>query len=104
MSVEAVLGIIALIAIVGVAIWIFFGSKKRQWYKVYLADNRVYLLYRDMNERWWRTNDRYLRFKDEQNREYTFPSSAHWILMMVAVKETELESARQEVENASEIN
>ncbi len=83
--------------IIGLAIWITIGSKKKTWYKVYLANNDVMLLYRDLNERWWRTSDRYMRFKNDQNQEVTFPSSAHWILMMVAVSEADVQKVREEI-------
>ena len=90
------------VLIVGLAVWIFIGSKKREWYKVYLANNDVMLLYRDLNERWWRTSDRYMRFKDEYGREITFPSNAHWILMWESVPDGYLEKAKIEIKRIRE--
>lgn len=55
------------------------------------------LLYRDMNERLWRTNGTYLRFKDELNNEVTFMSNGHWVLKMISVPVSQLELARAEV-------
>lgn len=89
-------GIIALIIIL--AIWVSVGSKKRTWYIVYLANNDVKLLCRDLNERWWRTSDRYMRFKDESGKEITFPSNAHWVLMWEAVPKDGLDAARAKVQ------
>jgi len=86
-----------------VAIWMVINQKKRRWYKVYTADNNCYLLYRDWNERMWRSNSYYLRFKDESNHEYTFPAQGHWVLMMVSVDDDKLDVARQEIENMNKI-
>jgi hypothetical protein len=88
-------------AIVGVMvillIWVTFGSSKVKWFKVYLANNDVLLLKRDLRERWWRTSDRYMRFKNENNREITFPSNAHWVLMWEEVPIAELELIKDEI-------
>ena len=84
------------------AIWIFVGSKKRTWYKVYLANNDVLLLYRDLNERWWRTSDRYMRFKKESGEEITFPSNAHWVLFWEEVTKGQLSLAREEIQRIKE--
>ena len=89
--------VIAAVIIVGVAIYITVGSKKRKWYKVTLANNDVMLLYRDLNERWWKTNDRYMRFVNEYGKEVTFPSAAHWILMWEEIPSTELNRVREEI-------
>ena len=96
------IGILLGLLILGVAIWIIVGSKKRTWYKVYLANNEVLLLYRDFKERWWRTSDRYMRFKNEQNKEITFPSGAHWVLMMEEVGVEELDVVRDELRRMKE--
>lgn len=96
-------GIIIAIFIVGMIAWLYFGSKKKRWYKVYLANNDVLLLCRDLNERWWRTSDRYMRFKDEYNREITFPANAHWILMWEEVPDNELDVAKEEIKRMKEI-
>jgi len=83
--------------IILLGLWITFGSKKKKWYKVYLANNDVMLLQRDLKERWWRTSDRYMRFINEYGQEITFPSNAHWVLFWVEIPENELELARDEI-------
>ena len=88
--------------IVGLIVWVIYGSKKRQWYKVYMANNDVMLLYRDLNERWWRTSDRYLRFKNEQGDEVTFPTNGHWVLMMESVRPDQVNNARMEIQKIKE--
>lgn len=88
--------LIGIILLIGV--WIIFQSRKRKWYKVYLANNDVLLLYRDIKERWWRTSDRYMRFKDEFGREITFPSNAHWVLMWEEVDPDEVEIVRSQIQ------
>ena len=65
---------------------------------MYLANNDIMLLQRDLKERWWRTSDRYMRFVDEFGREYTFPANAHWILFWVEVLEGQLEEAKLELQ------
>ena len=90
------------VLLLALAIWIIYGSKKRQWYKVYLANNDVLLLYRDMNERWWRTSDRYLRFKDEKGSEITFPTNGHWVLMWEAIPLDRVEITKQEIKRMKE--
>ena len=91
------IGIIAGCLIAIVAIWIIVGSKKRKWYKVLVANNEILLLYRDINERLWRTSDRYMRFKNEQNKEITFPSNAHWVLMWEEIPMSEISLVREEI-------
>ena len=83
--------------ILGLIVWVSLGSKKRKWFKVYLANNDVMLLYRDWNERMWRTSDRYMRFKDEYGVEVTFPSNAHWILMWEAVPDDKVADVKEEI-------
>lgn len=90
------------ILILGLMIWVITGSKKRMWYKVYLANNDVMLLYRDLNIRWWRTSDKYLRFKKEDGEEITFNSNGHWILFWESVNIKNLNVARQEVQRIKE--
>jgi hypothetical protein len=100
-TVLIVLGIVILL----LAIWVTFGSKKKKWFKVFLANNDVMLLYRDLNERWWRSNGAYLRFKDEYGHEYTFPmggGSHTWILMWVSVPDNELNVAREDIKKIHE--
>jgi hypothetical protein len=83
--------------------WISFGSRKKRWYKVYLANNDVMLLQRDLKERWWRTSDRYLRFVDEFGREHTFPTNGHgWILYWVEVPNKELSIVKEEIKRIKE--
>jgi hypothetical protein len=65
---------------------------------VYLANSDVMLLYRDLNERWWRTSERYMRFKKESGEEITFPSNAHWILMWESIPEGGLDTAKSKVQ------
>ena len=84
------------------AIWIFVGSKKKTWYKVYLANNDVMLLSRELNERWWRTSDRYMRFKKDSGEEITFPSNAHWVLFWEEVPAKDLDVARLEIKRIKE--
>lgn len=95
-------------SIVILAIWVTLGSRKKTWYKVYLANNDVMLLCRDMNNRWWRSNGTYLRFTTEQGVEITFPANAHWILMMEEVPIDQLDVARADIrrikENAARVN
>lgn len=98
----SVIGYIILGLILALAISIMFQSKKRSYYKVYLANNDIKLLYRDFRERWWRTSDRYMRFKDEHDKEITFPSGAHWVLMMEEVDENELDIVRDEIRHEKE--
>lgn len=90
-------GYVLLGLIVLLALWVIFSSKKVKWYKVYLANNDVMLLKRDLRERWWRTSDRYMRFKDDHGNEITFPGGAHWILMMEEVPDGQVELAREEI-------
>jgi hypothetical protein len=90
-------GYVALGVILLVAVWIIFGSKKVRWYKVYLTNNDIMLLKRNSKERLWRTSDRYMRFLDEFDREYTFYDGAHWILFTIEVKEDEFDIAKQEI-------
>lgn len=92
--------LIGLIVLIGVGITL--QSRKKKWYKVYLANNDVLLLYRDIRERWWRTSDRYMRFKDEFGREITFPSNAHWVLMWEEVDEEELDIVRNQIAEAKQ--
>ena len=99
MTANAVIGLVLGVSIVILFGWLYFKGKEKRWYKVYTAGDRCYLLYRDWNERMWRTNNYYLRFKDELDSEYSFPAQGHWVLMMVEVKMDELEIAKQEVEN-----
>ena len=91
------IGYIIIGLIVALALWITFGSRRKKWYKVYTADNKIMLLQRDIKERWWRTSDRYMRFMDEWGKEWTFPSNAHWVLYWVEVPENELETVRDEI-------
>jgi hypothetical protein len=92
-----------IIGIIGVILlWISFGSRKKKWYKVYLANNDVMLLQRNLKERWWRTSDRYLRFVDEFGKEWTFPSNAHWILMWVEVPDKEISIVKEEIKRIKE--
>ena len=90
------------IIIVSLLIWVTVGSKKRTWYLVYMANNDVMLLYRDLNERWWRTSDRYMRFKKETGEEITFPSNAHWVLKWEEVPKGGLELAKETVKRINE--
>jgi hypothetical protein len=91
--------LVIIIAVMVLAVFIYsvLVSGKKRWYKVYLANNDVMLLYRDLNERWWRTNDRFFRFKNEVGKEVSFPTSGHWILFMEEV--TDLVVAREEIRN-----
>ena len=97
-----VIGIVMLVAILAVAVWIIVGSSRRKWYKVYLANNEILLLYRDFGERWWRTNNFYIRFKDEVGKEVTFPSNAHWVLMWEEVHKDEINVVRDEIQRRKE--
>lgn len=97
MNTMGIMGLILLVVVAVVAIWVVIGSRRKKWYKVYLANNSVLLLYRDINERWWRTSDRYMRFKDQYGREVTFPSEAHWVLFWEEVPSGELDVAREEI-------
>lgn len=95
---DIAIGIIMAAMIVGVGVWIIVGSKRRRWYKVYLANNEILLLYRDFKERWWRTSDRYMRFKDEHGKEITFPSNAHWVLMWEEIHKNEVNLVSEELQ------
>jgi hypothetical protein len=95
-------GIIIGVFVVLMFAWLYLGSRKKRWYRVYIANNDVMLLSRDLNERWWRTSDRYLRFKDEFGREITFSSNAHWILYWVEVPDNELEATKIEIKRIKE--
>ena len=97
MDTNAIIGIVIGALVVALSAWVILGSHKKQWYKVYLANNDVMLLCRDMNERWWRTSDRYMRFKNEMGVEVTFPSNAHWILMWEAVPDSQVEKVRTDI-------
>lgn len=99
MDINWYIGIVLIVLIVALGVWVVMNSKKRRWYKVFTADGNCYLLYRDWNERMWRTNSFYLRFKDEGDLEYTFPAQGHWVLMMVEVKDDMIGVAKQEIEN-----
>lgn len=97
MNTTGIMALVLLGVIVITAVWIFLGSRKKQWYKVYQADGVILLLYRDLNERWWRTNDRYMRFKDKSGREVTFPSAAHWIIRWEEVVDNEVAMVEGEI-------
>lgn len=103
MTTNWAIGIVLILLIAGLFIWVVVGGKKKRWYKVFTADNNCHLLYRDWNERMWRTNSYYLRFKDETDHEYTFPANGHWVLMMVEVKDDEREIARNEIESMRKV-
>jgi len=94
--------IVLLVLIVALGAIVIMGSRKRKWYKVYLANDEVRLLYRDLNERWWRTSDRYMRFKDENGNEVTFPSGAHWVIMWEEVIKEDLEKVREDIAREKE--
>jgi hypothetical protein len=96
MTTNWVIGIVIIGLILALIIWNIVASNKKRWYKVYTA-KKNYLLYRGWNESMWRSNGFYFRFRDEHDREYTFPANGHWVLMMVEVKPNELEQARQEI-------
>ena len=87
--------ILGLLIILGV--WLYLGSKKKRWYKVYLANNDILLLSRDLTERWWRTSNRYMRFKNEFGKEFTFPAEAHWILYWEEVPDMEVGKVKEEI-------
>ena len=91
------IGYVLIGLIITVGVWIFVGSKKVRWYKVYLASKDVMLLGRNLRERWWRTSDRYMRFIKETGEEITFPSQAHWILFWEEVPNGMLDKAREEI-------
>ena len=78
------------------------STGKKKWYKVFLTNNDVMLLYRDFSERWWRTNDRYLRFKNEEGKEVSFLDDGRWILFMEEAKD--LAVAREEIKKIKEAN
>ncbi len=99
MSNNIIIGIVLVLLIAVLGVWVMAGSKRVRWYKVYLANNDVLLLRRDLNERFWRTSDRYMRFKDEFGKEITFPSNAHWVLMWQEVPKNEIEIVKQEIRN-----
>jgi len=95
-------GYVLIGVIVAVAVWITVGSRKKIWYRVSLANNDVLLLQRDLKERWWRTSDRYMRFKNEQGKEITFPSNAHWVLMWEEIPDNEVDIVRGEIKRIKE--
>jgi hypothetical protein len=92
------IGYALLAAVVGMLVWVTVGSSKKTWYKVYLANGDILLLQRDLKERWWRTSDRYMRFKDERGREITFYSGGHWVLMTEEVPNSELGIVKDELQ------
>lgn len=96
------IGYVVIGLIFALGIWVTFGSRKKKWYKVYLANNDVLLLQRDLKERWWRTSERYMRFVNEEGKEVTFPANAHWILMWEEVPEVELDIVREEIRRMKE--
>ncbi len=85
--------LIALIALLG--IWVYFQSRRKTWYKVTLANNEERLLYRDLQVRFWRASDKYVRFKNEQGLEVTFPSQGHWVLQWEEVPLAKLNEVRE---------
>lgn len=75
---------------------------KKKWYKVYLANNDVMLVYRTWRERWL-SNDKYPKFRrDDNNRLVTFPAEAHWALMWEQVPENEVGAVREEIKRMKE--
>jgi hypothetical protein len=89
--------------IVLLIVYMFWGARKKRWYEVCLANNDILILYRDANERFWRTSDRYLRFKEENGSEITFTTGGHWVLYwreipesMVAGKKAEIKRMKEE--------
>ena len=95
-----VFGLVAAVALGILAVTM--SSRQKKWYIVYLANNDIMLLSRDLNDRWWRTSTRYMRFKDEMGREVTFPAEAHWILMWREVRQSQLNDAREEIQRHKE--
>ena len=68
----------------------------RKWYKVYLANNDVRLMSRGWGER-WRSNDKCIRFRDDNGHEVTFPAAAHWVLFWEHIAEDEVSLVRTEL-------
>ena len=69
----------------------------KKWYKVYLANNDVMLVYRTWKERWL-SNSKYPKFRrDDNNRLVTFPSEARWALMWEQIPEDEVPAVREEI-------
>lgn len=72
------------------------SRRKKVWYRVYLANNDVRLMYRSWRER-WQSSDKYARFRDDKGYEVTFPAEAHWVLMFERIPNGEVDAVRAEL-------
>lgn len=78
--------IVVVVAIVGLTI----GNRKKQWYKLYLANNDVLQVYRKMSDWWWRDTQGIMGFRLADGRRIRV--SKHWILKI----EEEIENGATE--------
>ncbi len=83
----------------GIFVWVAISvglNMKKRWYKVYLANNDVRLMYRTFRERWW-SNEKVAKFMDDNGHEISFPSEAHWVLFWEYIPDDQVRSARAEI-------
>lgn len=90
------LGAALTVLFVGLVLMAVFSGRKKAWYKVYLANNDVRLMYRSWRER-WRSTDKSARFRGDNGNEITFPAEAHWILMYERIPDSQVELVRLEL-------
>lgn len=84
------------VVVVLVALWAMLSTRKTRWYKVYLANNHVKLMYRTSRERWG-VSEKYVKFNDDNGHQITFPSEAHWILFWEQIPDHEVGMVRQQL-------
>jgi len=74
-------------AIILAVIVMLIQSRRKRWYKVYMANNDVRLLYKTTTDWWFREGGGKLVFRDNDGRVWVFPSRGHWILMYMEVRD-----------------
>ena len=107
-----VTGIVVGVVIVLLVLWMFFRTGHKTWWKIYLANNDVMLLYRDASTRWGTQQvSGFMVFKDEYGRRHLFTKNAegwfvsgspHWIIRMVEVYDNEVEITRLQIAEAKQ--
>lgn len=90
--------IVFLVLIVTVAAIIILSGRKRKWYKVYLANNDVQLLYKKAYDWWFRESGQRVVFRRENGNIIVFPTRAHWILFFEEIEESEIDAVKAEIQ------
>lgn len=92
MQLEWILAGLVVIAL----IYVIISSRKKRWYKVYLANNDVLLLYKTVGDFWFREGSGKAIFRYEDGRVVVFPDRGHWIAYYVEVRD--VEAAKRDIE------